>query len=100
MPQGAEAYAKGGALLSEKHCNFLINEGQATAEDLEQLGEESGIGSNSIAALNYAGNTRALANTPQMQMKESTMSYDRRVAMIMGGWGSEGCCQPRYSQFL
>lgn len=28
-----------GAKVSEKHCNFLVNTGDATAEDLEQLGE-------------------------------------------------------------
>lgn len=28
-----------GAKVSEKHCNFLINTGKATAEDLENLGE-------------------------------------------------------------
>ncbi len=26
--------------MSEKHCNFLINTGTATAADLEALGEE------------------------------------------------------------
>ena len=26
--------------MSEKHCNFLINTGSATAADLEGLGEE------------------------------------------------------------
>ncbi|WP_372602798.1 UDP-N-acetylmuramate dehydrogenase [Actibacterium sp.] len=30
----------GGAQMSEKHSNFLINTGDATAEDLESLGEE------------------------------------------------------------
>ncbi|MEZ5716675.1 MAG: UDP-N-acetylmuramate dehydrogenase [Paracoccaceae bacterium] len=30
----------GGAQMSEKHSNFLINTGQATADDLESLGEE------------------------------------------------------------
>ena len=30
----------GGAKVSEKHCNFLINTGEATAGDLENLGEE------------------------------------------------------------
>jgi len=30
----------GGAQVSEKHCNFLINDGTATACDLENLGEE------------------------------------------------------------
>ncbi len=29
----------GGAQMSEKHSNFLINVGQATADDLESLGE-------------------------------------------------------------
>jgi UDP-N-acetylmuramate dehydrogenase len=31
---------KGGAQVSELHCNFLINTGNATAADLEDLGEE------------------------------------------------------------
>ncbi|MBV9749832.1 MAG: UDP-N-acetylmuramate dehydrogenase [Acetobacteraceae bacterium] len=31
---------RGGAQVSEKHCNFLINTGSATAADLEGLGEE------------------------------------------------------------
>ena len=30
----------GGAMVSDKHCNFLINTGDATAADLERLGEE------------------------------------------------------------
>jgi UDP-N-acetylmuramate dehydrogenase len=30
----------GGAQISEKHCNFMINTGSATAADLENLGEE------------------------------------------------------------
>ena len=31
----------GGAQFSEKHCNFLINTGDATAADLEDLGEKA-----------------------------------------------------------
>jgi UDP-N-acetylmuramate dehydrogenase len=31
---------RGGAKVSEKHCNFLINDGEATAADLEDLGDE------------------------------------------------------------
>ena len=30
----------GGAQVSEMHCNFLINTGEATAADIEGLGEE------------------------------------------------------------
>jgi len=31
---------RGGAQMSPKHANFLINTGNATAADLEGLGEE------------------------------------------------------------
>jgi UDP-N-acetylmuramate dehydrogenase len=30
----------GAAQVSEKHCNFLINTGEAKAADIEALGEE------------------------------------------------------------
>ena len=36
---GCRGMKRGGAMVSEKHCNFLINTGDATAADLEQLGE-------------------------------------------------------------
>ena len=37
---GGRGLRLGGAQMSEKHCNFLINTGAATATDIEQLGEE------------------------------------------------------------
>jgi UDP-N-acetylmuramate dehydrogenase len=37
---GCRGLTRGGAIVSEKHCNFLINTGGATAADLEGLGEE------------------------------------------------------------
>lgn len=37
---GMRGARKGGAQVSEKHCNFLINTGDATAADIEGLGEE------------------------------------------------------------
>ncbi|RIJ15902.1 UDP-N-acetylmuramate dehydrogenase [Henriciella mobilis] len=36
---GCRGLRVGGALVSEKHCNFLINAGDATAADIEALGE-------------------------------------------------------------
>lgn len=36
---GCRGLRVGAAQVSEKHCNFLINEGGATAEDIETLGE-------------------------------------------------------------
>ena len=37
---GCRNLRMGGAMVSEKHCNFLINTGKATAADIEALGEE------------------------------------------------------------
>ena len=36
---GCRGFRVGGAMVSEMHCNFLINTGTATAYDLELLGE-------------------------------------------------------------
>lgn len=37
---GCRGLRRGGAQVSEKHCNFLLNLGDATSEDIEALGEE------------------------------------------------------------
>lgn len=37
---GCRGLKVGGAQVSEQHCNFLINTGDATGADLEELGEE------------------------------------------------------------
>ena len=37
---GCRGLTFGGAQVSEKHCNFLPNPGEATAADAEGLGEE------------------------------------------------------------
>ena len=37
---GCRGLTRGGAQVSEKHCNFLLNTGDATAADLECLGED------------------------------------------------------------
>lgn len=37
---GGRGLRRGDAQFSEKHCNFLLNLGKATAKDLEDLGEE------------------------------------------------------------
>jgi UDP-N-acetylmuramate dehydrogenase len=36
---GCRGLKNGGAMISEKHCNFLINTGDATASEIEDLGE-------------------------------------------------------------
>jgi UDP-N-acetylmuramate dehydrogenase len=37
---GCRGLSRGGAQVSEKHANFLLNTGDATAADIEELGEE------------------------------------------------------------
>ena len=37
---GCRGLTRGGAQVSEKHCNFLINTGSATSADIEALGED------------------------------------------------------------
>lgn len=37
---GCRGLRVGGAHMSEMHCNFLINDGEASAADIEDLGEE------------------------------------------------------------
>ena len=36
---GCRGLRLGAAMVSEKHCNFLINTGGATSEEIERLGE-------------------------------------------------------------
>ena len=42
---GCRGLRRGGAMVSEQHCNFLLNLGDATSGDLELLGEEINAGS-------------------------------------------------------
>ena len=37
---GCRGLRLGGAQVSEKHCNFLINTGEATSAEIEGLGEK------------------------------------------------------------
>lgn len=37
---GCRGLVRGGAQVSEKHCNFLLNLGEATSADIEGLGED------------------------------------------------------------
>ena len=40
MDAGLSGYRIGGAQVSEKHCGFVINTGDATAADIRQLMQE------------------------------------------------------------
>ena len=40
MDTGLRGFRVGGAQISEKHCGFVVNTGDATAEDVKNLIEE------------------------------------------------------------
>ena len=40
MDAGFRGYSLGGAQVSEKHCGFIINKGNATAQDISDLIQE------------------------------------------------------------
>jgi len=48
---GFRGARRGGAQVSEKHCNFLINMGEAAAADLEDLGEEVRAGVKAVCGV-------------------------------------------------
>ena len=52
---GCRGYRVGGAKVSEMHCNFLINDQNASAEDIETLGEtvRARVKANSGITLNW-----------------------------------------------
>ena len=59
-----------------KTLQFSDHEGQAT-KDLEQLGEEVRDRVKQHSGIELRWEIRRIGKHPQMQMKESTMSYDR-----------------------
>ena len=68
---------RGGAQVSPQHCNFLINTGNATAADLEGLGEECAGGFLKIQASSFNGKSVASAGRPAPRCRRSR--HDRHV---------------------
>jgi UDP-N-acetylmuramate dehydrogenase len=64
---GCRGMQRGGASVSEKHCNFLINQGKATAADIEQLGEDvrAAVAAHSGTKLRWEIRRMGRLTTPQ-----------------------------------
>lgn len=81
---GCRGLQVGGAQVSEKHCNFLINTDKATAQDLEALGEtvRQRVAETSGVTLHWEirrlGDDNAVA-APSF----------KRIAVLKGGWNAE-----------
>lgn len=61
---GCRGFQIGGAKVSEKHCNFLINEGGATGTDIEELGETVRSRVKEMSGIELEWEIRRLGVTP------------------------------------
>ena len=77
---GCRGLQIGGAQVSEKHCNFLLNLGSATSADIEALGEEvrRRVEAKTHITLEW-----------EIQRVGTGMNKDLHVVVLMGGWSSE-----------
>ena len=98
---GCRGLKVGGAQVSEKHCNFLINTGDATAYDVEALGEEVRrrvFASHRRGAAMGDQAHRRLCRRPEADrggsalmsgMASHSAQASRHVAVLMGGFSAE-----------
>ena len=79
---GCRGLRIGDAQVSEKHCNFLINLGDANAADIEALGEEvrTRVKAKSGVELEW--------EIKRVGVAQDGMSY-KRIAVLMGGRSAE-----------
>ncbi len=83
MQAGCRGLVRGGAQVSEKHTNFLINTGNATSADIEGLGED---------VRRRVKETSGIELEWEIQRGEGMHDDPPRklhIAVLMGGWSSE-----------
>lgn len=66
---GCRGLSRGGAQVSELHCNFLLNNGDATAADLESLGEMVRERVMAHSGIDLRWEIRRIGITPANQVK-------------------------------
>ena len=84
---GCRGLRRGGAMVSEKHANFLINTGDATAAELEALGEE--VRRRVFAADRHRALEWEIRRIGVPLAAGGRRHEPKRVAVLMGGWSSE-----------
>ena len=82
---GLKGYNIGGACVSEKHANFIINTGQATAAEIEQLIYYVQSTIKEIFGISLQTEVRMVGKA--QQLKNPAMFG--RVAVLMGGTSAE-----------
>jgi UDP-N-acetylmuramate dehydrogenase len=75
---GLSGFSVGGAFVSPKHANFIINDGSATAADIEILGETIRLAVKEKYGILLEWEIERIGNFPNgMQINVSTDSYKR-----------------------
>ena len=83
---GCRGLRHGAAMVSEKHCNFLINTGGASAAELEALGElVSGAGDGALRRRARVGDRPGRPTGCRGDWRHEA----RHVAVLMGGRSAE-----------
>ena len=92
---GCRGLTHGAAMVSDKHCNFLINTGGATAAELETLGQmvqdrvEASYRHPPRMGNQAAGRGRGSRRAVQPERHQRSAFMTRHVAVLMGGLSAE-----------
>ena len=87
---GCRGKRVGDASMNEKHCNFLINHGAATAADIEQLGCAVSDAVRAHSGVELRWEIKRLGRHLSQIGRCLMMAQDpKRVVVLMGGWTSE-----------
>ncbi len=72
-------------MVSEKHCNFLINTGSATAADIEGLGEEVRRRVRDRSGVELEWEIKRIGRPAAQARRQERRASMKRVAVLMGG---------------
>ncbi len=82
---GGRGLTIGGAKMSEKHCNFMINTGTATAADLEDLGEELIRRAKNLLNLDLHWEIRRIGERPPVEAAVVATNEHRTYVKSLAG---------------
>ena len=94
---GLKGHRIGGAMVSEKHANFIVNEGEATAADLEALVRHVQNAVERVHGVRLVPEVRVIGEARMSRLRSTGVEFRRissaagfgRVAVLMGGASAE-----------
>ena len=99
---GCRGLMRGAAQVSEKHCNFLINTGDATAADIEGLGEEVRARVKAKSGVQLEWEIKRVGRLNMTKFKRIAVllggrSPEREVSLVSGPRLRQGACATKAS---